>query len=88
MATSPKKKYIHNPTVVVDGTPVTSYNPVFRNFMITDRTITDSSQFIEEEFDGVTYRQRVHKNINGEIVQVDPVEIYDPATWGSGIPPV
>jgi len=62
---------VDNPVVVIDGTPISSYNPEFNNFMIDDRTIT-SSGYLSEVYAGREFRKYVYKNATGELVKLSP----------------
>lgn len=64
-------EYIDNPVVVVDGTPIESYNPEFQNHMITDRNIT-ASGYLSEHYSGREFRKFIYKNLHGEVVKISP----------------
>jgi hypothetical protein len=62
---------IDNPVIVVDGTPINSYNPEFNNYLISDRSII-SSGYISENYSGREFRKYIYKNVIGEVVKVSP----------------
>lgn len=67
---------INGPLIMVDGNPITSYNPRFENHTLADQVIVNSTGYLSQIYDDVEYRQYIHKNAAGEIVKVDPWIVY------------